>query len=74
MEYLVETITALHRNYYGKIISFITSEGRVISYQKAIMEAEKGLLAGVHVEMGPEGNPCLLPEHEQDFDHYPNLF
>ncbi len=70
----METITALHRNHVGQIISFVTSEGRVISYQKALIEAENGLLSGVQTEVDMEGNTYLLPEGHQSFDNYPNLF
>lgn len=70
----METITALHRNHFGQIISFITSSGRVISYQKALLEAENGLISGVQVNLDSEGNMCLIPDHEQNFDDYPNYF
>ncbi|WP_412758546.1 DUF3892 domain-containing protein [Neobacillus thermocopriae] len=70
----METIVAIHRNHFGEIISFVTSEGRVISYKKAIIEAENGLLNGVHTHFDSEGHVSLLPDHAQTFDHYPNLF
>lgn len=70
----METIVAVHRNYFGDIISFVTSTGRVISYQKALLEAETGLLLGVQTKEGDVGNVILFPELEQSFDHYPELF
>ncbi|CRK83851.1 DUF3892 domain-containing protein [Neobacillus massiliamazoniensis] len=70
----MEKIVAVHRNYFGDIISFVTSNGRVISYQKALLEAENGLLQGVQTKAGDVGNLVLYPELEQSFDHYPELF
>ncbi|WP_286228953.1 DUF3892 domain-containing protein [Neobacillus mesonae] len=70
----METITALHRNHFGQIISFVTSEGRVISYQKAIMEAENGVISGLQMENDITGNISLKPEDSHSFDDYPNLF
>lgn len=45
-----EQLTGVYRNNAGHIISFLTSEGRVISYRKALMEAEEGSLSGVSIE------------------------
>lgn len=70
----METIVGLHRNHFGEIISFVTSEGRVISYRKALMEAENGLLAGIQTEEDSEGNLTLSSGLQHSFDHYPNLF
>lgn len=70
----METITAIHRNHYGDIISFVTSSGRIISYQKALIEAENGDLSGLAIEEDPEGKPFLAPQSIQSFDDYPNLF
>ncbi|GHH98261.1 DUF3892 domain-containing protein [Neobacillus kokaensis] len=70
----METITGLHRNHFGQIISFVTSEGRVISYQKALMDAENGLISGVQTDVDLEGNMYLKPENTQNFDDFPNLF
>lgn len=44
-----EQLTGVYRNNAGDIISFLTSEGRVISYRKALMEAEEGTLTGVNI-------------------------
>ncbi|MCM3566865.1 DUF3892 domain-containing protein [Neobacillus mesonae] len=70
----METITALHRNHFGQIISFVTSEGRVISYQKALDEAENGLIYGVETGLDMEGNIYLKPEDQTNFDEYPDIF
>ncbi|MDQ6599386.1 hypothetical protein E2K98_16670 [Bacillus salipaludis] len=70
----METIVGLHRNHFGEIISFVTSEGRVISYRKALMEAENGLIAGIQTEEDSEGNLTLTSGLQQSFDQYPNLF
>lgn len=73
-EFSVESIVALHRNHFGEIISFVTSEGRIISYRKAVMDAENGLIHGVQTTEAPDGIISLIPEPEQSFDDYPNLF
>ncbi|WP_066061213.1 hypothetical protein [Neobacillus soli] len=70
----MESIVALHRNYFGEIISFVTSEGRIISYRKALNEAEDGLIQGIHAIPDVHGKISLMPETNQSFDHYPNLF
>jgi hypothetical protein len=70
----VETLVALHRNHFGEIISFVTSTGRIISYRKAIVEMESGFLQGVRATEDTDGSMHLVPELEQTFDQYPNLF
>lgn len=70
----MEKLVAIHRNHFGDIISFVTSEGRIISYRKALMEAENGMLQGVFANEDTDGSVYLTPEKEQSFDHYPNLF
>jgi hypothetical protein len=70
----VETVVGLHRNHFGDIISFVTSGGRVISYQKALMEAANGVIQGVQTIEDYDGKLILSPEQDQSFDHYPNLF
>ena len=70
----METVVALHRNHVGEIISFVTSGGRIISYQKALMETANGLIKGVQATEDFQGNLVLSPELEQSFDHYPDLF
>jgi hypothetical protein len=70
----VETVVALHRNHFGEIISFVTSGGRIISYQKALMEASNGSIKGVQATEDHDGKLVLSPELEQSFEHYPDLF
>jgi len=45
-----EQLTGVYRNNEGEIISFLTSSGRVISYRKALMEAEEGMITGVNLQ------------------------
>lgn len=45
-----EQLTGVYRNNAGEIISFLTSEGRVISYRKALAEAEDGVITGVNIQ------------------------
>ncbi|WHY84368.1 hypothetical protein QNH39_17090 [Neobacillus novalis] len=70
----METIEGVHRNHFGGIISFVTSDGRIISYRKALLEAENGCIQGVQSIEDSDGNLSLSPETDQSFDHYPNLF
>lgn len=70
----MEKLVALHRNQFGDIISFVTSQGRVISYRKALMEAENGLIEGVHAQTDYEGNVYLSPGPGESFDQYPDIY
>ncbi|WP_066256970.1 DUF3892 domain-containing protein [Neobacillus drentensis] len=70
----MESIVALHRNYFGEIINFVTSEGRIISYRKAIQEAENGLIQGILAVEEGHGKMSLIPESDQSFDQYPDLY
>lgn len=70
----LERIAALQRNNHGEIINFITTNGRVISYRKALLEAENGLIDGVQTSEDESGNTILVPELEQSFDDLPTLF
>jgi len=69
----MESIVALHRNYNGDIINFVTSEGRIISYRKALQEAEDGLIQGVQA-IEEHGKMSLIPESSQSFDQFPDLY
>ena len=71
---MLESITALHRNHHGEIINFVTTNGRVISYRKALMEVESGLIQGIQAIQDENGNLLLMPEHNESFDHLPDLF
>ncbi|MEH7075483.1 hypothetical protein [Neobacillus drentensis] len=70
----MESIVGLHRNYFGEIINFVTSEGRIISYRKAVQEAERGLLQGVQAIPVEHEGLSLLPEGNDSFDQFPNLY
>jgi hypothetical protein len=70
----MESIVALHRNYFGEIINFVTSEGRIISYRKALQEAENGLIQGVQASQEEHGRLSLIPESDPSFDQYPDLY
>ncbi|MGD6845043.1 DUF3892 domain-containing protein [Bacillus infantis] len=39
-----EKLIAVQRNHLGEIMSFQTSGGRIISFRKALMEAEEGII------------------------------
>ncbi|GIN60838.1 hypothetical protein J27TS8_08310 [Robertmurraya siralis] len=56
-----EEIVSVYRNYSGDIISFQTSQGRIISYRKALLEAVDEKISGVLL-LEPENGNIL-------FDH-----
>ncbi|MGM0845435.1 MAG: DUF3892 domain-containing protein [Bacillota bacterium] len=72
----MEEITKIQRNHGGQIISFQTSSGRIISYQKAIMEAQEGSLTGVSIELDDNGLTQLSNSHDGDvaFSGMPEIF
>lgn len=61
----MEQIVAVQRNEAGGIINFETSSGRIISYRKAVMEANEGTL-----QFPPDGDV----ESDDQFDQYPSIF
>lgn len=70
-----EQLVAVHRNYLGEIISFKTSAGRIISYQKALLEAEDGMITGVNIEESHDGQSVILvPETASSFNEWPNMY
>lgn len=71
---MYETLVAVHRNHNGEIISFQTSEGRIISYQKALMEAEEGKINGVTMTEVASGVSILTPNDDFSFEQYPNIY
>jgi hypothetical protein len=71
---VLEEFIAIHRNHNGDIINFVTSEGRVISYRKALMDVENGLIEGIQMIDDGNGNTYLVPENNDSFDNLPNLF
>ncbi|WP_421379073.1 DUF3892 domain-containing protein [Bacillus salacetis] len=72
----MEEITKIQRNHDGQIISFQTSTGRIISYQKAVMEAQEGVLSGVSIEFDGEGTSQLANSFNGDvtFSELPEIF
>lgn len=74
----MEEITAVDRNYKGEIISFKTSSGRVISYQKAMEEIDQGLITGVEiVESNDFDQRFIIKSVNSDdelFENYPPIF
>ncbi|MBU8878978.1 DUF3892 domain-containing protein [Bacillus sp. FJAT-29790] len=69
-----EQLIAVHRNNYGDIISFQTSKGRIISYRKALQEAENGIISGVRIGESEDGVSYLTPEITPSFDELPNIY
>jgi hypothetical protein len=70
----MEKIVALHRNHFGDIISFQTSEGRIISYLKAIQDVEDGLIIGVQIDKDVNGEMYISPTTEGSFDEFPQIY
>ena len=70
----MEKFIATHRNHNGEIINFVTSEGRVISYRKALLDVENGLIEGIQMVEDENGNTYLVPENNDSFDYLPNTF
>jgi hypothetical protein len=70
----LEKFIATHRNYNGEIINFVTSAGRVISYRKALMDVENGLIEGIQMVEDGNGNLYLVPENKDSFDYLPDIF
>ncbi|KQL53759.1 hypothetical protein AN964_09765 [Heyndrickxia shackletonii] len=72
----MEHIIKVQRNYQGDIISFETSEGRIISYLKALMETENGKIEGTNIEWNHDGHACLYNNDENDkyFSNFPPIF
>ncbi|MCT2345389.1 DUF3892 domain-containing protein [Niallia taxi] len=68
----METIVAVERNHAGEIISFKTSDDRIISYRKAVMEAAEGSISGVKLsETGlEEGSSITI---EDTFEEFPMI-
>ncbi|GLB57903.1 DUF3892 domain-containing protein [Cytobacillus sp. NCCP-133] len=69
-----EQLVAVHRNHNGEVISFQTSEGRIISYRKALQEAEDGLIEGIPITVGEKGSMHLNPSAVFSFDELPSFY
>ncbi|MGD6966734.1 DUF3892 domain-containing protein [Rossellomorea vietnamensis] len=72
----MEEITKIQRKHDGQIISFQTSSGRIISYQKALMEAQEGNLTGVSFGLDEDGMTHLSNSVDGDtgFSDLPEIF
>lgn len=69
-----ELLIAIHKNNAGEIISFQTSSGRIISYRKALLEANTGMISGVNIYEGTDGATSLVSADGSDFEQYPNIY
>lgn len=69
-----EKLVAVQRNYFGDIISFQTSEGRIISYRKALQEVELGYIVGVEIIEQQDGHLSLETHSADGFDTYPTIY
>lgn len=69
----MEQIIAVERNHLGQIISFKTSSGRVISYRKALLDAESGIIDGVNITETAEENE-LSARFDDNFENYPLIY
>jgi hypothetical protein len=71
---MAEEIIAVQRNLQGDIINFQTSSGRIISYRKALQEAEDGIITGVSVHEGTESDLPVLTSELTSFDDLPDSY
>ncbi|PLR77218.1 hypothetical protein CU633_11785 [Bacillus sp. V3-13] len=63
-----EKLVGVQKNRNGEIINFQTSAGRIISYRKAMLEIEAGILSGA------EDIDDSIAEGESAFAELPELF
>jgi len=69
-----EQLVAIHKNHAGEIISFQTSSGRIISYRKALNEAEAGTITGVNISETGEGSASLVSADGLELDQFPDIY
>lgn len=69
-----EEITAVYRNHFGDIISFHTSRGRIISYQKAIQEVMEEKISGVNIVESEDGSVALSSLEDDEFNQFPSYY
>lgn len=69
-----EEITAVYRNHFGEIISFHTSRGRIISYQKAILDVQDEKIGGVNIVEANDGSVSLTSHDYDDFNQLPSYY
>ncbi|MCP3738860.1 DUF3892 domain-containing protein [Rossellomorea sp. BNER] len=72
----LEEIIKVQRNVNGDIINFQTSSGRIISYRKAALEVEEGLITGIDIREDDEGYTHLTNtlSDDENFSSYPTIF
>ncbi|MBS4173208.1 DUF3892 domain-containing protein [Bacillus sp. FJAT-49736] len=72
----MEHIIKVQRNNKGDIISFETSQGRIISYRKAMMETESGIIEGANIGWNQDGHAFLFNSDDSDkyFVNYPPIY
>ncbi|AJY77868.1 DUF3892 domain-containing protein [Paenibacillus beijingensis] len=61
-----DQIVAVQKNGDGDLTAFKTSSGRVLAYDQALQEAQNGLLAGVNVFKGRDGEHYLRGDADGD--------
>ncbi|WP_210365033.1 DUF3892 domain-containing protein [Bacillus sp. REN3] len=69
-----EKLIAIHKNHDGRIISFQTTSGRIISYRKALAEAAEGIITGVHLTMDTDGIGVLMSSEGPALEQYPPIY
>ncbi|MDF1510400.1 hypothetical protein PZE06_19895 [Robertmurraya sp. DFI.2.37] len=65
-----EEIVSVYRNHSGAIISFQTSQGRIISYRKALLEALDEKISGVLLLEQEDGNTLFDHTTFEDLPSY----
>jgi hypothetical protein len=69
-----EQLTGVFKNHAGEVISFQTSYGRIISYRKAIMEAESGRITGVSIKQTETEGEFELPYEIENVSSLPDYY
>ncbi|KKK37663.1 hypothetical protein WQ57_13100 [Mesobacillus campisalis] len=69
-----EQLTGVFKNNAGEVISFQTSSGRVISYRKALMEAEAGRITGVSIKETETDEEFALPYEIENISSLPESY
>jgi hypothetical protein len=69
-----EQLTGVFKNHAGEVISFQTSSGRVISYRKALMEAEAGRITGVSIKETETEDEFELPYEIENVSSLPDYY
>ncbi|WP_010269981.1 DUF3892 domain-containing protein [Paenibacillus senegalensis] len=61
-----ESIQAVRKNGEGDIEQFQTSSGRVLSYEQALQEVRDGMIQGVNVFKGRDGEYYIRGDADGD--------